>query len=99
MFPMSANFKNSTSSIQGEPLAGREVTAPSVIREIEEIQGGKQVPQNGRPTLPKEVAVNPFSLKGFFDTTLNVLISILARRSNGLSGGHADLGSSLLGLE
>jgi len=83
----------------GQPLAGREATAPSVIREIKEIQGGEQVPRNGRLALPKDVAVKPFSLKGFFNTTLNVLISTLARRSNGLPGGHADLGSSLPGLE
>jgi hypothetical protein len=84
---------------QGEPLAGREATAPSVIREIEEIQGGEQVPRNGRPALPKDVAVKPFNLKGFFDTTLNVLIFTLAIRFNGLPGGYADLSSSLLGLE
>jgi hypothetical protein len=83
----------------GQPLAGREATAPSIIREIEEIQGGEQVPRNGRLALPKDVAVKPFSLKGFFNTTLNVLISTLARRSNGLPGGHADLSSSLSGLE
>ncbi len=92
-------FKSFISKIGGQPLAGREATAPSVIREIEEIQGGEQVPRNGRPALPKDVAVKPFNLKGFFNTTLNVLISTLARRSNDLPGGHADLGSSLPGLE
>jgi hypothetical protein len=39
--------------------------------------------------------MKPLSLKGFFDTTLNVLVPILARRSNGFPGGHADLGRSL----
>ncbi len=78
---------------------GRGATAPSIIREIKEIQGGEQVPQNGSFTLPKDVEVKPLSLKGFFNSILNVLVPILTRGSNGFPGGHADLNRSLPSLK
>ncbi len=77
---------------QGEPLAGREATAPSIIREIEKVQGGEQAPRNGGLALPKDVAVKPFSPKGLFNANLMLLLPILTRGSNGPPGGHADLG-------
>jgi hypothetical protein len=52
---------------QGEPFSKREVTAPSVIREIEKIKGREQVPRNGSLALPKDVTVKPFSLKGLLN--------------------------------
>ncbi len=77
---------------QGEPLAGREATALSIIREIEKVQGGEQVPQNGGLTLPEDVAVKPFRPKGLLNSQLKFLPPILIRGSNGPPGGHADLG-------
>jgi hypothetical protein len=73
---------------------GRGATAPSIISEIEKVQGGEQAPRNGSLTLPKDVVVKPLGHKGFFNTTLKVLVPILARRSNGFLGGHADFGRS-----
>ncbi len=85
--------------LQGEPLAGREATAPSIIRKIEKVQGGEQVPRNGSLALPKDVAVKPFSLKGLLNAILIVLSPILARKSNSLRGGHAHLRRSFPCLE
>jgi hypothetical protein len=84
---------------RSEPLTGREATAPSIIRKIEKVQGGEQAPQNGSLALPKDAAVKPFSLKGKLNAILIVLSPILARRSNGLPGGHAHLHRSFPGLE
>ncbi len=82
-----------------KPLTGREVTAPLIIRKIEKVQGGEQVPRNGSLALPKDAAVKPFSLKGKLNAILIVLSPILARRSNGLPGGHAHLRRSFPRLE
>jgi hypothetical protein len=45
------------------------------------------------------VAVKPFSLKGLLNANLSVLFSPMARGSNGLPGGHSDLGGGLPGLQ
>ncbi len=78
---------------------GREATAPSVIREIKEVQRGEQAPRNGKLTLPKDLVVKPFSLKGLLNVILLILTPILTRGPNGLPGGHANLGRGLPGLE
>ncbi len=52
---------------QGEPLAGRGATAPSVIREIEKVQGGEQAPRDGSLALPKDMIVEPFGPKGLLN--------------------------------
>jgi hypothetical protein len=78
---------------------GREATAPSIIRKIEKIQGGEQVPRNGSLALPKDVAVKPFNLKGKLNVILIIQSPILARRSHGLPGGHAHLRRSFPKLE
>ncbi len=85
--------------LQGEPLTGREATAPSIIRKIEKVQGGEQVPRNGSLALPKYAAVKPFSLKGKLNVIMIVLSPILAKRSNGLPSGHAHLRRSFPRLE
>jgi hypothetical protein len=85
--------------VQGEPLAGREVTAPSIIRKIEKVQGGEQAPRNGSFAFPKDATMKPFSLKGKLNAILIVLSLILARRSNGLPSGHAHLRRSFPRLE
>ncbi len=84
---------------QGEPLAGRGATAPSIIREIEEVQGREQVPRDGGLALSKDVTVKPLGPKGLLNIKLLILTPILSRGPNGLPGGHAHLGSGLLGLE
>ncbi len=71
---------------------GREATTPSIIREIEKVQGGEQAPRNGGLALPKDVAVKPFSPKGLLNANLTLLLPILTRGSNSLPGGHADFG-------
>jgi len=76
---------------QGEPLARREATAPSIIREIKKVQRGEQAPRNGGLTLPKDVAVKPFSPKGLLNANLMLLLPILTRGSNSPPGGHANL--------
>jgi hypothetical protein len=37
----------SATSRKGEPFIGREATAPSIIRKIEKVQGGEEVPRSG----------------------------------------------------
>jgi hypothetical protein len=73
--------------------------SPIIISKVEKVQGGEQVPQNGNLTLPKDVAVKPFSLKGLLNPILIVLSLILARGSNGFPDGHAHLRCSLPRLE
>jgi len=82
-----------------EPFTGREATAPSIIRKIEKVQGREEVPQSGSLILPKDVSMKPFSLKGLLNASLSVMFSLMASGSNGLPGGHSDLGSGLPGLQ
>ncbi len=84
---------------QGEPLAGRGATAPSIIREIEEVQGREQVPRDGGLALSKDVTVKPLGPKGLLNIKLLILTPIMSKGPNGLPGGHAHLGSGLPGLE
>jgi hypothetical protein len=81
--------------LQGEPLAGREAAAPSIIREIEKVQGGEQAPRNGSLALPKDMAVEPLSPKGLLNANLKLMLPTLARRSDGPPSGHANLGRGL----
>ncbi len=81
--------------LQGEPLAGREAAAPSIIRKIEKVQGGEQAPRNGSLALPKDMAVKPLSPKGLLNANLMLMLPTLTRRSNGPLGGHANLGRGL----
>jgi hypothetical protein len=84
---------------KGEPFAGREAIAPSVIRKIEKVQGGEQAPGNGSLALPKYLAVKPFSLKSLLYANLIVLIPILVRGPDGLPSGDANLSRGLPRLE
>jgi hypothetical protein len=53
---------------QSEPhLRGGGATAPSVIREIEKVQGGEQAPRDGSLALPKDMVVKPFGPKGLLN--------------------------------
>jgi hypothetical protein len=44
---------------QGEPLAGREATAPSNIRIIKEVHGGEVMPPNGGIIRLENVQMKP----------------------------------------
>ncbi len=55
--------------------------------------------RDGNLALPKDVEVKPLSLKGSLNTTLNVLVLILAKGFNGFLGGHADLNRSFPSLK
>jgi hypothetical protein len=41
-------------NVQKDPQQGREAAAPSNIREIQEIQGGKEAPHNSDAISPKD---------------------------------------------
>jgi hypothetical protein len=45
--------------LQGEPLAGREATAPSIIREMQIVQRGKEMPPDGGIILSQNAHVKP----------------------------------------
>jgi hypothetical protein len=40
--------------MSGKPQKGREAAAPSFIKEIQEVQGGQEVPHNGDAIIPKD---------------------------------------------
>ncbi len=39
---------------RGNPQKGREAAAPSSIKEIQEVQGGQEVPPDGGAIIPKD---------------------------------------------
>jgi len=57
------------------------------------------VPRSGSLILPKDVSMEPFSLKGLLNASLSAMFSLMASGSNGLPGGHSDLGGGLPGLQ
>jgi hypothetical protein len=46
--------------LQGEPLAGREAATPSIIREVQIVQRGKEMPPDGGIILSQNIHVEPF---------------------------------------
>ncbi len=46
--------------LQGEPLARREATAPSIIRKVHKVHRREEVPPNGGTVLPENVHMQPF---------------------------------------
>jgi len=74
---------------------GREVTAPSIIKEIEKVQEGEQAPRNGSLALPKDMAVKPLSPKGLLNANLMLMLPTLTRISDGPPCGHANLSCGL----
>jgi hypothetical protein len=81
------------------PLWGGRQQPHQSLEKLRKYKGGEQAPRNGSLALPKDAAVKPFSPKGKLNAILIVLSPILARRSNGLPGGHAHLRRSLPRLE
>jgi hypothetical protein len=43
-----------TSSVQENLEKGREAAGPSFIKEIQEVQGGQEVPHDGGAIIPKD---------------------------------------------
>jgi hypothetical protein len=80
------------------PLRGGGQKPLQSLEKLRKYKGGSKR-HDGSLACPKDVAVKPFSLKGFFNVTLSVLVPILARRSNGFLGGHVDLYCSFPSLE
>ncbi len=85
--------------VKNPEKGGGGATTPSIIRKIKKVHGGEQVPRDGGFVLSKDVAMEPLGLKGLFNPNLSVLISNMPRVSDGSPGGHANLSSSLPGLE
>jgi hypothetical protein len=67
----------------GNPGEGEEAATTSLIRIIQEIQGGEEMPPN--------VQVKPFFPKSNLYTTLNVRVPGRTVGSNSLPSGHTDL--------
>jgi hypothetical protein len=80
--PENARFRDSHAGVPGQnghldatpatshrvnPLRGGGATAPSVIREIEKVQGGEQAPRDGSLALLKDMIVEPFGPKGLLN--------------------------------
>ncbi len=84
--------------LQSEPLAGREATAPSIIRIVQIVQRGEEMPPNGGIVLPENVQVQPFLSKRKLNARLDGGVFGGAVRSNGLRSGHTDLDRGNLGL-
>jgi hypothetical protein len=81
-----------------EPQAGREATAPSIIRRSKEIQGGKEMPPDGGIVRSHNVHMKPFFSKVRFNASLSVRVLGGQLRSNGLRRGHTDLNGGHPGL-
>jgi hypothetical protein len=83
---------------QREPQSGKEVAAPSIIREIHKIHGREDMPPDGGIILAQNVHVKPLVSK----TTLNAILILRvlggSLRSNGFPRGHADLNGGHPGL-
>jgi hypothetical protein len=84
--------------LQDEPLAGREATAPSNIREVQIVQGGKEMPPNGGIIHPQNVHVKPLFSKVLLNASLNNRVLGGSVRSNDLPRGHTDLNGGHPGL-
>jgi hypothetical protein len=53
---------------------GREATPPSIIRIIQIVQRGEEVPYDGGIVLPENVKMQPFRPKGLLNSNLNVQV-------------------------
>jgi len=84
--------------VSGEPLAGREATAPSIIRKVKVIQSWEEMPLNGGIVLSQNVHVKPLSSEIGLNASLNIRVLGGPVRSNGLPRGHTDLNGSHPGL-
>ncbi len=82
-------FDNTLDLERVNPIRGGRQHPLQSLEKLRKYKGGEQAPRNDNLALPKDVAVKPFSLKGLFNTRLSVLLSLMARGSNGLPGGHA----------
>jgi len=84
--------------LKGEPLAGREATAPSIIIEIREVQWREETSPNGGVVTPKYIQMQPFRFKSKLNPILDVKVFVGPGGSDGLPGGLADFDSGHPGL-
>ncbi len=85
--------------VQGTPGEGEESAATSLIRIIQEVQGGEVMPPNGGIVRPENVQVKPFLPKSKLYITLSVQVPGGMAGSNGLPSGHTDLNRRHPGLK
>jgi len=85
--------------VQRTPEEGEEAAAPSIIRIIQEVHGGKVMPSNGGIVRFENVQVKPLFPKGTFNTTLNFRVFGRAVRSNGFPSSHTNFNRRHLGLK
>jgi hypothetical protein len=57
--------------LQGEPHAGREATAPSIVIRKREVQRREETPPNGGVVTPEDIQMQPFIPKGKLNSILN----------------------------
>jgi hypothetical protein len=77
---------------------GKEATAPLIIRKIQKVQRGKEMPPDGGIVFPEDAQMKPFFPKSYLNSSLNVRVLVGAMRFDGFRGGHADLNGGHLGL-
>jgi len=59
------------SSSEGEPHAGKEAIAPSIIIRKREVQRREETPPNGGVVTPEDIQMQPFIPKGKLNSILN----------------------------
>jgi len=69
--PFGCECRRVTQRTSGE---GEEATATSLIRIIQEVQGGKVMPPDGGIVRPENVQVEPLFPKGELNTKLNLRV-------------------------
>jgi hypothetical protein len=69
------------------PLRGGRQQPHQSLEKLKKYKGGSKVPRNGSLALPKEVAVKPFSLKGFLNVNLSVQLQNYREYYKGEGGG------------
>jgi hypothetical protein len=84
--------------LQRTPGKGEEATTTSLIRIIQEVQGGEVMPSNGGIVRPENVQVKPFFPKSKLNITLIIRVPGRTVGSNSLPGGHIDLNRRHPGL-
>ncbi len=87
-----------TATIERTPGRGRGAAALSIIRKVQIVQGGKEVPLDGGMILSQNVHVKPFFSEVYLNASLNNMVLGGSVRSNGLPRGHTDLNGGHPGL-
>jgi hypothetical protein len=94
--PFGCSLRGVTQRTPGE---GEEAATTSIIRIIQEVQGGEVMPPNGGIVRPENVQVKPFFPKGKLNTTLVDRVPGRTVGFNSLPSGHTDLNRRHPGLK